>query len=83
MTPDIMPVLTLQQLRVVLQLAGGRSYKQSAFALGISVHTLRMQVRLIGFKMRCPGTPKEKVLRYADQLISAQTIELLERAKAA
>ena len=81
--PVIMPALTLQQLRVVFQLASGRGYKQAAFALDMSVHTVRMHIIRIASRIVAPGTPKEKVLRYADRLISAQTVDLRVRAKAA
>ena len=78
-----MPVLTLQQLRVVLQLAGGRSYKQAALALGISVDTVRLHVWRVSVRIDGDGSPKDRVLLYADRLISAQPLELLTRAKAA
>ena len=78
-----LPVLTLQQLRVVLQLAGGRGYKQAAFALEISVHTVRLHVVRIATRLDGEGSPKDKVLRYADRLIAAQSLDMLQRAKAA
>lgn len=75
-----LPALTLQQLRVVLQLAGGRGYKQSAMALGISVHTVRLHVVRISHRLEGAGSPKDKVLRYADRLIAAQSLEQIARA---
>ena len=78
-----MPILTLQQLRVVLQLAGGRSYKQAALALGISVDTVRLHVWRVSVRIDGYGSPKDRVLLYADRLIAAQPLELLTRAKAA
>lgn len=78
-----MPVLTLQQLRVVLQLAGGRGYKQAAFALAISVHTVRLHVVRVAMRLDGDGSPKDKVLRNADRLIAAQSVDMLQRAKAA
>ena len=78
-----MPVLTLQQLRVVLQLAGGRSYKQAALALGISVDTVRLHVWRVSVRIDGDGSPKDRVLLYADRLIAAQPLDLLTRAKAA
>jgi FixJ family two-component response regulator len=76
-----LPVLTIQQLRVVLQLADGRGYKRSAGALGISVHTVRLHVVRIAARLDGEGSPKEKVLRYADRLIGAQSIERLTAAR--
>jgi len=78
-----LPVLTLQQLRVVLQLAAGRGYKQAALALGISVHTVRLHVVRVAMRIEGDGSPKEKVLCHADRLICAQSVELVARAKAA
>jgi DNA-binding NarL/FixJ family response regulator len=76
-----LPVLTIQQLRVVLQLAGGRGYKPAAFALGISIHTVRLHVIRIAAKLEGTGSPKDKVLCHADRLIAAQSIELLAQAR--
>lgn len=78
-----MPVLTIQQLRVVLQLAGGRSYKQAAVALDIGVDTVRLHVWRISVRLDGNGSPKDKVLLYADRLIAAQPTDLLSKAKAA
>lgn len=76
-----LPVLTLQQLRVVLQLAGGRGYKQAAYAIGISSHTLRIHVIRIASRLPGDGSPKDKVLTHAERLIAAQSIDLLIRAR--
>lgn len=78
-----MPVLTLQQLRVLLQLAGGRSYKQAAFALELGVDTVRLHVWRISLRLPGDGPPKQKVLLHADRLIAAQPLDMLVRAKAA
>lgn len=78
-----MPVLTLQQLRVVLQLAEGKDYKQAAFNLQLSVHTIRLHVIRIAMRLEGFGSPKGKVLRHADRLICAQPVDMVTRAKAA
>jgi DNA-binding NarL/FixJ family response regulator len=78
-----LPALTIQQLRVVLQLAGGHGYKQAAFALGISVRTVRLHVSRIADRLDGDGSPKEKVLCQAERLIAAQSIARLKQAKAA
>lgn len=81
MTSRPLPALTLQQLRVVLQLAAGQGYKQTAVALGISVHTVRLHVVRIAARLDGRGSPKDKVLRYADRLISAQSVERIAEAR--
>jgi hypothetical protein len=79
----VMPVLTLQQLRVVLQLAEGRDYKQAAHNLELSVHTVRLHVIRIAMRLDGLGSPKGKILRNADRLICAQPVEMVIRAQAA
>ena len=78
-----MPVLTLQQLRVVLQLAEGRDYKQIAFALHITPRTVRLHVCRIAKRIGGGGSPKYLVLLNADRLICAQPIDSVSQARAA
>lgn len=80
---NAMPALTLQQLRVVLQLAEGCSYKNVALHLGISIPTVKLHVARVAYLLPGDGPAKSKVLRYADRLICAQSIDLITRAKAA
>lgn len=74
------PRLTLRQLRVVLQLAAGGGYKEAAFNLAISTHTVRLHTVRVAAKLPGRGTPKSKVLRHADRLIAAQSVDLKRRA---
>lgn len=76
-----LPTLTIQQLRVVLQLAGGRGYKQAGIAIGISAHTVRLHVIRIAARLDGPGSPKDKVMTNADRIIAAQPTDLLARAR--
>lgn len=76
-----LPILTIQQLRVVLQLAAGRGYKHAGLAIGISARTVRLHVERIADRLDGAGAPKDKVLRCIDRLIAAQSIDRIAEAR--
>lgn len=78
-----MPILTLQQLRILLRLAEGQDYKQIAFALHITPRTVRLHVCRIAKRIGGTGSPKYLVLRNADRLICAQPVDSMRDANVA
>jgi DNA-binding CsgD family transcriptional regulator len=72
-----MGALSLQKLRVVLHLNAGRSYKQIAFALGISPRTVKIHVHQIARTLPGNGAAKAKVLLHCDRLLCENADELL------
>jgi len=66
-----MPRLTYRKLTILLQLEGGKSYKEIANALGIHHDTVRGHVIEIASKLPGNGPPMDRVLLYCDRLLCA------------
>lgn len=73
--------LGFRQMEILLCMALGCSYEETAFFLGISVHTVRAYLRQVLQRLEARGRTHALILALLEGLLDLQTLEELESPK--
>jgi DNA-binding CsgD family transcriptional regulator len=79
-SPD-KPMLGARQLEILVHIALGSTYKQTAHALGISVHTVHNSLGKILDKLGASGRAHAITLAFGKGLLNLEMLEALEIPK--
>jgi DNA-binding CsgD family transcriptional regulator len=75
------PTLGARQLQILVQIALGSTYKQTAQALGISIHTVHASLGKILDKLDASGRAHAVTLAFGEGLLNLKLLEALEIPK--
>jgi DNA-binding NarL/FixJ family response regulator len=75
------PTLGVRELEILVHIALGSTYKQTAHALGISIHTVHSSLRNILYKLGASGRTHAITLAFGGGLLNPEMLKGLEIPK--